>query len=79
MLALAVVYLADHDVLPSLVLPVSLGLLTVPLAQDAGNKMHPKVKESHTDFAEGTVPQHQVLTLFHESFLNLRERGRLNE
>jgi len=55
--------------------PVSLHLLTVPLAEDARNKMHLKVKESYTDFAEGTFPQHQVLTLFHESLLNLRERG----
>lgn len=50
--------MAEHDVLHSLVLLVSPDLITVPFAHDACNKIHLKVKESNTDFAEGTFSKH---------------------
>lgn len=56
-------YLAEHVFLLLLAPPVSLDLLTNPLAQDVSNKMHLKVKECYRDFVECTFPQHCILTL----------------
>jgi len=47
-LELTRVYLAEHEFLHSLALPVSFVLLTISLAQDVGNKKHLEVKESYS-------------------------------
>lgn len=53
MLAVTIVYLVEHDVLHSLVLPVSQDLPTVLLAQDAHNKMYLKAGEPTQTLSKG--------------------------